>query len=86
MQLAVAAGGPVRENVAYVQALLGNLELERGRPAAARRAYDAALAAMPGLCARRRGPRAPGRRDRRPARRDHAVGAASSNGCRCPST
>ena len=47
MERAVAAGGPARENVAYVQSLLGALELARGRPAAARRAYDVALAAMP---------------------------------------
>jgi tetratricopeptide (TPR) repeat protein len=48
MRLAVDAGGPALENVAYVQSLLGGLELARGRHAAARRAYDAALAAMPG--------------------------------------
>ncbi len=48
MRAAVAAGGPVPENVAYVQALLGGLELARGRLAAARRAYSAALAAVPG--------------------------------------
>jgi len=47
MERAAAAGGPARENVAYVQSLLGALELARGRPAAARRAYDFALAAMP---------------------------------------
>jgi tetratricopeptide (TPR) repeat protein len=44
---AVSAGGPVPENVAYVQSLLGGLELARGRLGAARHAYDAALAAMP---------------------------------------
>jgi tetratricopeptide (TPR) repeat protein len=48
MDRAIAAGGPARENVAYVQSLRGGLELARGRHAAARRAYDAALAAMPG--------------------------------------
>ncbi len=47
MDRAIAAGGPARENVAYVQSLRGGLELARGRRAAARRAYDAALAAMP---------------------------------------
>ena len=47
MQRAVSAGGPVPENIAYVQALLGGLELERGRLGAARRAFDAALHAMP---------------------------------------
>jgi tetratricopeptide (TPR) repeat protein len=48
LELAIAAGGPVPENVAYVQSLLGSLELNRGRLAAARRAYTAALAAVPG--------------------------------------
>ena len=48
LRLAIAAGGPVPENVAYVQGLLGGLELSRGRLAAARRAYTAALAAVPG--------------------------------------
>ena len=48
LRLAIAAGGPVPENVAYVQSLLGSLELGRGRLAAARRAYAAALAAVPG--------------------------------------
>jgi tetratricopeptide (TPR) repeat protein len=48
LQLAVAAGGPVPESVAYVQSLLGSLELTRGRLAASRRAYAAALAAVPG--------------------------------------
>jgi tetratricopeptide (TPR) repeat protein len=47
MERAVAAGGPVRENVAYVQTLLGGLELNRGRLGRARHAFDAALAAMP---------------------------------------
>jgi tetratricopeptide (TPR) repeat protein len=44
---AVSAGGPVPENVAYVQSLLGGLELQRGRLAAARHAFDSALHAMP---------------------------------------
>ena len=48
LRLAIAAGGPVPENVAYVQSLLGSLELARGRTAGARRAFAAALAAMPG--------------------------------------
>jgi tetratricopeptide (TPR) repeat protein len=47
MRLAIAAGGPVPENIAYVQTLLGGLELARGRAADARRAYAAALAAVP---------------------------------------
>jgi len=48
LRLAVAAGGPVPENFAYVQSLLGSLELNRGRLAASRRAYAAALVAVPG--------------------------------------
>ena len=44
LTLALAAGGQAPENVAYVQTLQGNLALARGRHAAARRAYRAALA------------------------------------------
>jgi tetratricopeptide (TPR) repeat protein len=47
MRAAIAAGGPVPENIAYVQTLLGGLELARGNGAGARRAYAAALAAVP---------------------------------------
>jgi tetratricopeptide (TPR) repeat protein len=47
MRLAVSAGGTA-ESVAYVQVLLGDLELGRGRLGAARRAYREALTAMPG--------------------------------------
>jgi tetratricopeptide (TPR) repeat protein len=47
MRLAVSAGG-TPENVAYVQVLLGDLELVRGRVAAARLAYTAALRSLPG--------------------------------------
>jgi tetratricopeptide (TPR) repeat protein len=47
MRLAVSAGGPP-ENVAYVQTLLGDLELQRGRVAAARLAYTGVLRALPG--------------------------------------
>ncbi|MFL5885463.1 MAG: hypothetical protein ACJ77M_10370 [Thermoleophilaceae bacterium] len=39
MQLAVDAGGGARENVAYVQSLLGDLEFARGHLAAAAEAY-----------------------------------------------
>ena len=48
MRLAVAAGGGDAESVAYVRVLLGNLELQRGRIAAARLAYTAALRSQPG--------------------------------------
>jgi tetratricopeptide (TPR) repeat protein len=47
MRLAASAGG-TPENVAYVQALLGDLELARGRVVAARAAYTAALRSLPG--------------------------------------
>ena len=49
MALAVSAGGGSPENVAYVQPLLGDLELERGRVAAAAGAYRQALAGSRGL-------------------------------------
>jgi tetratricopeptide (TPR) repeat protein len=44
LRLAVAAGGEAPENTAFVSAMLGNLELNRGRPGAAGPAYRAALA------------------------------------------
>jgi tetratricopeptide (TPR) repeat protein len=47
LQLAIAAGGDVPENAAYVQSLAGDLDLVRGRPAAAGRAYREALAQLP---------------------------------------
>jgi tetratricopeptide (TPR) repeat protein len=48
MRLAASAGGAAPENLSYVQTLLGNLELDRGRAAAARQAYRGALAGLPG--------------------------------------
>jgi tetratricopeptide (TPR) repeat protein len=47
MRLAVSAGGGSPENLAYVDSLLGKLEIDRGRYAAARQAYREALAADP---------------------------------------
>jgi len=47
MRLAVSAGSGSAEGAAYVQALLGNLELDRGRYDAAERAYREALAGDP---------------------------------------
>lgn len=47
MRLAASAGG-TPENVAYVQVLLGDLELQRGRAEAARVEYAAALRSLPG--------------------------------------
>jgi len=47
MRYAVSAGGGTPENVAYVQTLLGNLELALGHRAAARFAYGQALAGLP---------------------------------------
>ncbi len=46
MRLALSAGG-APESIAYVQVLLGDLELGRGRTGAGRDAYRAALAAVP---------------------------------------
>jgi tetratricopeptide (TPR) repeat protein len=51
MQAAVSAGGDVPENEAYVRSLLGGLELQRGRLAAASRSFRAALEAVPGYVA-----------------------------------
>jgi tetratricopeptide (TPR) repeat protein len=48
MRLAVSAGAGAPENVAYVQVLLGDLELQRGRTRAARLAYISALRSLPG--------------------------------------
>jgi tetratricopeptide (TPR) repeat protein len=48
LRLAVVAGGPPSEEVAYVQSLLGSVELDRGRLGAAWRAFDAASASAPG--------------------------------------
>jgi tetratricopeptide (TPR) repeat protein len=48
MRLAVSAGAGAPENVAYVQVLLGDLELQRGRTRAARLAYVSALRSLPG--------------------------------------
>jgi tetratricopeptide (TPR) repeat protein len=47
MRLAASAGG-APENVAYVQVLLGDLQLQRGRVGAARLAYTSALRSQPG--------------------------------------
>jgi len=44
MQFAISAGGPVPENVAYVQTLLGDLEFVEGHLIPARQAYELALA------------------------------------------
>jgi tetratricopeptide (TPR) repeat protein len=51
MRLAVEAGGQAPENVAYVQTLLGTLELERGHLGATRRAYRTALLRQPRFAA-----------------------------------
>jgi hypothetical protein len=48
MRLAVAAGGPSAENVAYVQSLLGELLRRSGDRTGARRAFEQALARVPG--------------------------------------
>ena len=48
MRAAVSAGGAVPEQDAYVRALLGGLELQKGRIGAAVRQYREALQAVPG--------------------------------------
>jgi tetratricopeptide (TPR) repeat protein len=48
LRAAISAGGDVAENGAYVQTLLGNLELQRGRLRPADLAYRAALARFAG--------------------------------------
>ncbi|HEX2234051.1 MAG TPA: tetratricopeptide repeat protein [Thermoleophilaceae bacterium] len=48
MSLAASAGGEAAEQVAYVQTLLGDLQLDRGAPHAATAAYRLALARLPG--------------------------------------
>ena len=48
LRAALSAGGDVAENGAYVQTLLGNLELQRGRVRSADLAYRAALARFEG--------------------------------------
>jgi tetratricopeptide (TPR) repeat protein len=48
LELAASAGAATPESVAYVQTLLGNLELTDGRTEQARRAYRQALASRPG--------------------------------------
>ena len=48
MRLAVSAGGGTPENVAFVETLLGDLQLDAGRVSRARRAYGEALTSEPG--------------------------------------
>jgi tetratricopeptide (TPR) repeat protein len=48
LRLAISAGGEVPQSTAYVRALLGDLDLVRGRSAAALREYRAALRLVPG--------------------------------------
>jgi len=55
LMLAVSAGGAAAENVAYVQTLLGNLDLADGRLRAARDAYAQALFHFPGYAPARVG-------------------------------
>jgi tetratricopeptide (TPR) repeat protein len=74
MALAVSAGAGSPENVAYVQTLLGDLELARGRVGAARDAYREALAA--GSESQRAAGRGPGSPDERDPAASPAADAA----------
>ena len=67
MRLAASAGGDARENLAYVQTLLGNLELARGRLGAAAERLPA-----------RRSRGSPATSRRRPAWRARTPRAATS--------
>ena len=84
MRLAASAGGDAPENVAYVQTLLGGLELQRGRPppASARTAWRWRAS----LATRRRGGARPRRRGHRRPVVASAASSAWSSACRCPST
>ena len=86
MRRAVAAGGPARESVAAVQALLGGLELARGRPRRGTARAARGARGGPGLPGRRGRAGAAGRRARRSRRGDPALARARRRGCRCPST
>ena len=55
MGLAVSAGAGSPESLAYVESLLGKLEIDRGNYGAAEHAYREALAADPGFPAARSG-------------------------------
>jgi tetratricopeptide (TPR) repeat protein len=55
MRMAASAGGDARENLAYVQTLIGNLELGRGRTDEARRSYRLALSRYTGYVPARAG-------------------------------
>ena len=88
MRLAVSAGGDAPENVAYVQTLLGNLELRR---AAASRAARATPTARRSRASRATSPAAAGLARVDAARGDlgaaiRALPRAPSPACRCPST
>lgn len=55
MRLAISSSGATGENTAYLQTLLGTLEFNRGRLAAAAGAYRASLRSFPGSVAARAG-------------------------------
>ena len=81
LSLALAAGGEVPENAAYVQTLQGNLELARGRRGAAGAAYRAALARVPGYVPARAGL---ARIDAAAGRLDSAIGRLQAVVARLP--
>ena len=75
MRAAASAGGAAPEQDAYVRALLGGLELQKGRIGAAVRQYREALQAVPRLPGRRGRP-GPGRRRARAPGAGHRAAAA----------
>ncbi len=86
MRRAVAAGGPARESVAAVQALLGGIELAR-EPAASGQAARSARHSRRSRATRP--PRRAWRASTPPAAisaRRSGAGGRSPSGCRCPST
>ena len=73
MGLAVSAGAGSPESLAYVESLLGKLEIDRGNYGAAEHAYREALAADPGFPAAASGAGAGGGRAGPARRRDRAL-------------
>ncbi len=80
MRFAVAAGGPSQENAPTCARCWASSSAGAGARAPARRAFGEALAVVPGFAAAEAG------LARLDAAGTDAAAAASSSGCRCPST